>query len=221
MSSQVELCNMALGHCRAGSIQDIDESSTEAEYCKLYYDTALDFLLEDNPWKFTKVVEALALFSEEPLTWIYSYAYPTNCLQINEVIPNIDINTGNGNEIIYRNEYYNVNFDILKQYKVPYETALNSDGSQAIWTNEPDAYIAYTKRQTDPNMYSASFKLAFSHYLASLVAVSVTGEKKGGVIAESQLRIYQRMIDRAVMNNEIEKYRGAPRESDMITVRQT
>ena len=214
MSDQVDICNMALAYCKAKSIININEH----DYCLLFYETARKFLLENNPWKFAGVVEALQLHTVEPQQWVYSYAYPSNCLKIRRLLPNVFINSGNGNNVLYRNEYFNIPSNLVNDYKVPYETALNDDDGQAIWTNEPEAYISYTTDQTDTSKFSNSFVLAFSYYLASLIAIPITGRKEGRIIVGDTLNLYMATLTTAVSNNQIEKYSGPLRESDMTKV---
>ena len=37
MASEIDICNLALGHIRAGTINSLDEGSVQAKQCKLKY----------------------------------------------------------------------------------------------------------------------------------------------------------------------------------------
>jgi hypothetical protein len=69
MSSQVEICNLAIGKLGSTSfITDInDENSKNALYCRLFYGPTRDALLRSHLWKFARKRAVLAPLVEEPL----------------------------------------------------------------------------------------------------------------------------------------------------------
>lgn len=219
MSSKVEICNMAIAHCRGSSILNLNEGSTEAENCKLFYDSCRKNLIESYEWRFTNKVAGLALLTEEPDKWAYSYAYPSDCLSIRRLIPEYSVTIGNNNEILYRNEYFNQRELELSGIKVPYEVAINDDGSQAIWTNETNAYVQYDFDQTNTGRFPQAFVVALAHLLASYIAVPIMGNEAGSKKSIEQMQKFEGAIIKATANNAIEQYKGKQSDSEMIRCR--
>ena len=55
MSSEVDICNLALSHLGdEASLASIDppEGSAQADHCAKFYPIARDLMLEKHPWKF-------------------------------------------------------------------------------------------------------------------------------------------------------------------------
>ena len=108
---------------------------------------------------------------------------------------------------------------VTENEKILFETGVNSNNANVIWTNEPNAYISYTKNQTDPSRYTSSFITSFAHYLATLVAVPIAGRKEGRLIMDDQNKFYDISINQAMLNNEIERYIPSNVDSEMDSTR--
>ena len=215
MASKTQICNMAIAHCRGEKVTNIDtDTSNEAEQCLLFYDTALKFLLTNNHWRFSNITVALSLLSEEPLKWLYAYARPSDCLSIHRIHSDLSDTTVSARTMALRTGEV-----VTENEKLLFETGVNSDNANVIWTNEPDAYISYTKNQTDPSRYTPSFITSLAHYLATLIAVPVAGRKEGRLIMDDQNKFYDVSINQAILNNDIEKYIPRDVDSKMVSVR--
>ena len=67
MTSKIEIWNMALGHLgHADEIQDIDEGTTYAIFCRRYWDVALQDEYEEYNYPYFRVQKVLAEIEEDP-----------------------------------------------------------------------------------------------------------------------------------------------------------
>lgn len=181
MSSKVEIVNIAISHLGTGkSISNIEtEKSEEANTARLFYDTAINKVLEDFAWPFATRIAALGLVETEPNSeWYYSYRYPTDCLTVRRVV------SGERTD----------NQDSAAPYRI-----VSDDAGRLIWTDEQDAQIEYTAKITSPHMFTASFVLAASYLLASLMAPRLTKGDQFG-IQKTNLQMYEYALGQARSN---------------------
>jgi hypothetical protein len=157
MSSKTEICNLALSHLGVGKeISDIEtDASSEGQACRRFYDIALDTTLRDVNWPFATRFRALALIEESPNDeWLFAYRYPTDCLKVRRILSGI------------RNETPDI--------RVPYKIA-QDDAGLILYTDIEDAEIEYTVRESNAELYTADFIMAFSYRLAHYIGPRVTG----------------------------------------------
>lgn len=155
-STRTEIANFAITHIGIGkAISDLDtETSTEANICRRFYDTARDATLKDFNWGFATKYEELGLVSENPtIEWAYSYRYPSDCIFLRRILSGI------------RNE--------TRQSRVSFKLSRDSAGI-LVYTDEREACAEYTERVTDSNLYPSDFILAFSYRLAHYIIPSLT-----------------------------------------------
>lgn len=223
MTSEVTICNLALSHLRAGSINSLDETSLPAQQCKLWYPELRDMLLENAPWQFARKIKPLALLTGVDLfNWAFAYQYPADSLYINRILRNFETVDGvNISSVSTR--FFDPNLpipDLTPQ--VEYELQLDDSGgsnNQVIATNEPDARIDYRFKITDPNFFSKQFVIAFSHLLAAELVTPIRGESEATAKAKSdQFTLYTSFIAGASATNLNQQFHPTP-ESDYITVR--
>src|SRR5437868_3345326 len=90
MSSEVEICNMALSHLGdSATVASIDppEGSSQAEHCQRWYPIARNALLEMHDWGFATTRALLAEVVSQFPQWRHSYARPSDCLKVLAVLP--------------------------------------------------------------------------------------------------------------------------------------
>jgi hypothetical protein len=197
MASKVGIVNISLSHLAVGKeIANIEtEKSEEATTARRFYDTALEATLRDFPWPFATRITTLALIETTPNTeWAYSYRYPTDCLYLRKILSGI------------RND--------TRQSRAVYKIASDSSGL-LILTDQQNAEIEYTLRATNPQFYTSDFVMAFSYYLAALMAPSLTGGDQFK-LGDKVLKLYQFEISRAVSRAENEEQREEEPESEFI-----
>jgi hypothetical protein len=90
MSSEVEICNLALAHLGdSATVASIDppEGSSQAEHCQRWYPIARNALLEMHEWGFATTRALLAEVVNPFPQWRRAYARPSDCLKVLAVLP--------------------------------------------------------------------------------------------------------------------------------------
>lgn len=201
MASDVDICNLALSHLGdEATVASLDppEGSAQAEHCARWYPVARDALLEMHPWGFATTRAPLAELSNPPSTWAHVYAQPTGAINLLAVlapdapddysvtlmpltvqstlaVPSIMPTGGNG-------------VGLYTPQPFVHETL--ADGTEVIYTNQPDAHLRYTRKITDTTKFSPLFVKALARYLASLLAGPVLKGAEGRAEGVAQLRFF-------------------------------
>jgi len=153
MSSVVEICNMALAQIRSGSINSLEESSLQAQQCKLHYPIARDQVLKEAAWGFAHKITPLAeLSSADIFGWSYVWQYPNDCLLINNVLRNWeDVAADTG--YVAGSRLYDHRFRRPRDLPRVEYRVFHNDGNKVIVTNEAEARIDYRAKVTDSTLY--------------------------------------------------------------------
>lgn len=154
INSKSDICNMALGHLgNYGTVDDIDTPTNDKETTfSLWYDISRQTFLKMTMPNFALARRVVARKVVAPpfgadLGYQYAYEYPNDCLKV----------LGIGEVMEKEN-----NYAIEGRY---------------IWTDElyeSGLPIRYIKDFTDVTLMSPEFKMAFSVFLASNVAMDIT-----------------------------------------------
>jgi hypothetical protein len=162
-TSEVTICNLALGKLGAGSIISLDEESTEARVCRLHYTQTRDEVLRSHRWNFAiKSEELVQTVEVPPFGWAFQYALPTDCLRILEM---------NSYDLAQRPGTW----EIEGRYLV---------------TNDTSARVRYIRRITDCNLFDSLFVEALALRVASKIAMPLNGSMG---MAESLLGQYEKL----------------------------
>lgn len=207
MASVVDICNLALTNIRANTINSLTESSAEAQACKARFQHSLDMVIGGFPWNFAMKVQALPLLGDEPKEFQYAYDYPNDCLRARYIVPDYNLSED-------RTNYHHFNFthgelqslQHAEKRRIPFEISLMDGDSKRILTNQPDAFLMYTMKVTNPTGLPADFIEAFSWWLAAALAIPVTGADTGRVLRQEALSIYQQVLNTAKANNANERW---------------
>lgn len=217
MASEVEICNTSLSHIRAGSINSLTEASLAAQTCNLHYSILRDHLLSQAGMGFNLRNEPLALLVGNVFNWIYSYQYPSDCLQIEKLILNFEQYQQDSSGLAVRprdiEQLYSPDLEAQVKYK-----RFNVAGNRVIAANEAGLRVEYRARVTDPNLFSTSFTQALGHLLASTIAITIVGAELGRALQADHFKLSQFHMNQAMADGLNEAYTEAP-ESDFITVR--
>lgn len=194
-TSQTEICNLALVRLGDYLITSLDEDSTAARYCKLFYAKVRDAVLRDFPWNFAVRKKALALASETPIFgYAYMYGLPSDCLRA------LDLRTAYTNGPA-----------------VEFSIELNAAGTaRMLCTNEPEAHLRYVARVEDPNLYDAEFVEAVSWKLAADLAQPITGDTSK---QNAMLTMYQNTLVQARQRSVVEGRRRTVAPADFLSAR--
>ena len=169
--SEVSLCNGALARMgQTRFIQALDEATTEAKLCNLFYPQCRDRLLRDYPWRWATRAFTLAMRNSEPDNpkWEYAYANPSACIRVQSILPNDD-------DIEDARLYDEL---MHSSVVIPFEVQQTTDGI-SILTNKKNAVALCTRRVTDPMEFPTAFADALQWRLAVELALPLTGGKTG------------------------------------------
>ncbi|MUP48912.1 hypothetical protein C3L57_06875 [Veillonellaceae bacterium M2-8] len=181
--TETGLCNMALSYLGKGHISNIDEVNQNARTCKLFYDITRQEVLRTFPWNFAHRIERLNEVSDTDKRQAVSkfseyYIYPNKCINLIAVTTQGD-------------DTQRAEFDVI---------VIN--GIKVIATDVSNAYVEYICDETNPNMYDSLFIVAFTHLLASKIAVQLTGMPQ---LEQAQLQAYMQAVQLAHLHDSRER----------------
>ena len=182
-ASNVAIANLALTKLGDLRILNLTDNTKPAREVNAVFDMARDYLQRRFSWRYCIKRANLAADTSTPLwDWSYQYPIPSDCLRILQVgqwYPSPDlsdlISTG-GQEYVLEGKY------ILSNQAGPLK-------------------LRYLSRVTDPVQFDTAFDMAFSAYLAYLVAEPLTASAEQKQIAYND---YRNAIKDAVIANAIE-----------------
>jgi len=180
--TKAQICNLALAHIKQtqSSISNLDtDTGVVAVQCRIHYDVCRQFVLADHWWNFAKKRVTLADLGTPPTTWLYRYDYPSDCLNFREI-----------------------QRDTKEETPIPFD--VEDDGTGAgicVVTDRYQAVGVYTSDITNVALFTPGFVHALSWFLASELAMAITGDMK---IQQSCLRVYTTSYGaaKAVNSNE-------------------
>jgi len=176
-ASWTQICNRALGRLGGDTITDLSDGTKSAEYCGRFLPEAVEHVLGQWDFKFTRRRQQLAMNAEQPaFGWKYQYNYPVDCIRLVHVYseqPSEDIDYP------------------------PYQVE-----NGKILTDAEELYIIYIARPDDPNQMPQSVRKAISTHLAYLLATPLTSNEQliALIAAESQAAIERAKKEDAEMN---------------------
>lgn len=197
MASEVDICNLALGHLGDNAtVASLDppEGSAQAEHCARFYPIARDSLLELHTWNFATRRAQLAELTNTWPQWDHAYAKPADCLRVLAVIPP-DV-TDDYTTVAGTNSN-GTPFTGGTTVPQPYVVEINNDLAQVILTDQEDAVLRYVAQTTDTTKFSPLFTMALSHHLASMLAGPVLKGDVGAAEAKRQTALTQAYLAKA------------------------
>ena len=148
MTSEVDICNIALSALGEKRITSLSDDTVAARFCNTNYAATRDSVVESSEWTFSIKRATLAPLSTGP-DWGYTYAYqvPADCLTLKTVKSSTQVNTPNGLDWV-------------------------REGDQILCDANP-IYIRYQKQITDTSLFSAAFVKALASRLAWDLAIPI------------------------------------------------
>lgn len=196
-SSEVKICNMALGRVGVSIfIAALTESSQAATVCNQFYEPCRDRALVDGQFNFATSRAVLADLGTPPTNWEYRYALPSDCIDAQKIVL-----PGSRNP--------------LAKNRIPFELA-EEDGARVLYTDQAEAELVYTKRITNPNLFTPQFESALAWLLASEIAMPLSAQPS---LMSNALKMYLREIAAAQAASLNESQEDAEPESEFITGR--
>lgn len=168
VTTDAEVCNLALGLVGQRQFLDnLNEDTTEAQACKVYFAKVRDRLLAAYDWSFTTARATLALTTETRDGWAYAYAEPTDCIRVRylwsgarpPVVPELNIRWDRE----------------LRQAKDGHLILTDLEGAKAV----------YSSNVTTPGLWSAGFVDALAWALAVRLAMALPVKPQVGLAMAS------------------------------------
>lgn len=181
MTSPVDIVNMALQQVGAvqSTIASFDEDSTEARVASLLYEPKVKDLMRAAQWGFARrqafltqlraaVIDGEASDDPPVQPWQYEYAYPSDCLRIRYLMPNLDPSE-DGSSVPLTTSTILTPYIWTDQSQIRYTIAnsTNTQGDQikSILTDVKEAQAVYTVWTPNPNLWDVEFMNAATVYL--------------------------------------------------------
>lgn len=191
MPSIIEICNLALAHIGQGSINSLDEESSQAEQCNLFYTNTRNSLLRQFPWNFSTKSILLARVDTTIPGWNYVYQCPPESLWIRKI--------------------YTVD---NPDPEIPNEYEITSTGTAKFICCDIDvAYAKCTIRVEDPTLYDPLFVDALALKLALDLVMPLTNSASR---TQEITQKYQYALSEAMLAGAVE---GAQKRSQGNKVR--
>ena len=180
-ASWAQICNRALGRLGSEAIINLDEGTQISELCNRFLPQAIEHVLGQWSFKFSRRRIRLALNEERPLFgWRYQFKLPKDLIRIIDVI-------GGGSSMPEQTEL------------IPYQIE-----NGMILADTDTVQIIYIARPDDPNQLPQSVRNAISTYLAYLLATPLTLNQTliAFILSESQQAIELAKTEDAQMNHD-------------------
>lgn len=160
MANETDFLNDALGQIGATYITAIDDESTNANHCQVFWPPLRRSLIRAHHWNFATARALLAQDVVAPISgFAFSYALPNDYLKVVEYSGVLNTVT----DIVIPS------FPITSRYVI--------EGKKLL-TNDTQAYIEYLKDVDNPDLWDPMFYQAASHWLASKLASAITKNEK-------------------------------------------
>lgn len=208
MASEVDICNLALGHLGDNAtVASIDppEGSAQAEHCARFYPIARDTLLELHSWNFASRRAQLAQVDCPWPEWRYAYAQPANTINVVAVLP------PQANNDYSQNAYTGSGFGTTSWERRPPAAGLyvpqpfacetDANGNNVIYTNQEQAVLRYIVRVEDPTQFSPLFVQTLTWHLASMLAGPVVKGDAGAAEAKRCAAMMSAWLARATASD--------------------
>lgn len=183
MASDIDLCNRALAEIRArATIASLEEVSTEAQNCRLFYDSTRKQLLRSAHWGFARRQVPLSLLgtlvagtSEYP--WAYSYEYPARCIKMRYILPSPPV--GSDSALVVPGSSWNPYLSPSRANRFLI-SSIDDDASasRVVLSNVKDAIGVFTSNVTNVDLFDPLFEEALVKALAAKLVIPLAGEVK-------------------------------------------
>jgi hypothetical protein len=233
MTDIVSVCNQAIAQSGARvQISDLNEDSTEANYCNLLYQPTFTQLARSAFWNCLRGQIPLTLLKAAqgtpenqtgttlpipPQPWLYEYLLPPDCLMVRYLQPTFVQQAG---AVPLFPTASAIPPTIQPRTKIPFVVATDVDISlnrqKVILTNLAVAQLVYTVNEPNPEFWDSQFQAA---YVASLAAFLIPPLNMNMGLLNTQIKIADGIIATARATDGNETTISQDREADWITAR--
>ncbi len=193
MADVISISNRALLAVGArAQISSLTEGSAEANAINVLWTPTFEALGRTANWNCLRKEANLSLLAAAqgtpenpdgttlptpPIPWLYSYAYPADCLRFQYIIPSLP--SGNGTNVP-ATTINNVAGVWLPQGggQIPFVVSSDDDSNNnpimVIYTNQSQAVGIYTKNQPNPAIWDSMFQQAMVSSLAAYLVPALS-----------------------------------------------
>lgn len=204
MASEVDICNLALGHLGdSATVSSLNppEGSAQAEHCSRFYPIARDSLLEMHNWGFSTKRANLALLTSTFSEWQYCYAQPADAINLLAVLSS-DATDDYSVPLQYSSSVMGVPITMGGVYEPqPFSSEILDDGTPVIYTNQVNAMLRYTATVSDTTTFSPLFVDALSWLLASYLAGPIIKGDAGAGEAKRCMQTFMVVFGKAAVSD--------------------
>ena len=168
MTTVEDICNRAVAEIAelpsitpvTGISPPAGDSLAAANACSILYQPTFLALLRQYEWDFARRTQGLISAptpGEELAGWQYEYLYPSDCIQLRQVVPPWGSIPTNDPQ------------------PVRHAVSFNGLTAKVVLTNVANAVAVYTAEVDDPTLWDADFTEAMVRALASALALTLAG----------------------------------------------
>lgn len=156
-TSEVSICNMALGELGQPPITSLTQQGKAAALCNQWYDAARRELMASAPWPCCKRWAGGVRMGSDPMPpWQFAYVYPSDALRV-----------------------HHIKRDFTHEKPPPFEISLQSlSDTKQINTNHATPIFIYSVDMEDPSRFDQDFVQALSKMLAAKMCMVLTKNLK-------------------------------------------
>jgi hypothetical protein len=189
MSSQVDICNAAIGHyggsARVSSI-DPPDGSVESDRCAIFYPKARRLFIAATAPKWAQKRATLALLATNPsVAWTYAYDRPADCIKPLRVLAQSTGQSLGSSTLPYTEWSYADPIMAIDAAANDSSTAQFDHEGETIYTHEPEAVLLYLYDRDEPTRLTPEGELAMGYLLASLLAGGAIKGRPGAGVAKT------------------------------------
>lgn len=200
MSSQLDICNLALTFLGAAPIVNLSDNNNRAQTLSLLYTQVRDAELRKHTWRFSIKRDAMSALVSVPASGPYSQQFqvPSDCLKVlmvGDSWPSAD----------------------MSDYRTAPTTDDYSVEGDKILSNLPAPLsIRYVRQVTDTGLYDPAFVIMFAAMMAWKGCEKITQSTDKRKLAQNE---YDEALNAAMRANAIEKVPEFPADSSWILSR--
>lgn len=198
MASDVDACNVALGHlgdsANVASIRP-PSGSAQSVHCARLFPLALAEFLECHPWNFnTGRVTSLAEVDNPSTTWLYAFAMPTDAISVISLLPEGATDDYTSSPTVPTLNHPSPQTPFMSTVQPQnYAVEYTDDANLIILCNEPAPILRYRRGITSVIGLPALSVAAVSRLLASKLAGPLIKGKEGRAETVAQITHYLRV----------------------------
>lgn len=216
MTSQLDISNRALlavgARAQISSLYPSD-GSVEADTIQVLWNPTFEQLARSARWNCLRNQVTLSLVSAAqgtpenpsgtsyplpPTPWLYAYAYPSDCLDVQYVVPSFPANEGGSTPPTTINNGAGTWLPNGSQipFAVSYAPSANGSPTLIILTNQDQAQVVYTVNQPNPAAWDSLFQAAMVASLGAFLvpALSLSFPLMQLAIKQAEMAITQARV---------------------------